>query len=79
MMDAVICSADVKSLKSEPEAFFGPYLNSINKEFKDAILVDCESRYVRDFVQKGGKHILYKYQKDDLSYSLRRLKELLIY
>ncbi len=74
--DDIICSSQAGTLKSEdPQAFFGPWLDTHWIGFADAVLIDDRADNCAAFASQGGTAIQWKMGTSDISEVTSRLRQ----
>jgi hypothetical protein len=65
--DAFLCSSDIGMLKAtNPEGFFGDYLEKHSLTFAQALLIDDRADNCAAFVSRGGTAVQWKLESGDL-------------
>lgn len=59
IFDDYLISSELKALKRDPHAFFGPWLSAAGLSFQDAILIDDSDENCSAFVSAGGRAVLF--------------------
>jgi hypothetical protein len=67
--DDIVCSSDVRALKSEdPAGFFGPWLAERGLDFSDALLIDDRADNCAAFIERGGSVVQWKMGVGDIAH-----------
>lgn len=73
--DDIICSSQTRALKREdPQAFFGPWLETHGLGFADAVLIDDRADNCASSTGRGGAAIQWKMGTHDISAAISQLK-----
>lgn len=73
-VDDLVCSSEVGALKTDPHAFYGPYLRECGLGFADALLVDDRSDNCEAFRAAGGAALRWTMHADPLAEVVRTLE-----
>jgi FMN phosphatase YigB (HAD superfamily) len=74
--DDIICSSEVRVLKSEdPATFFGHWLDAHDLAFADAVLIDDRADNCQAFTAHGGAAIQWKMGHDPISAARAALQQ----
>jgi hypothetical protein len=71
--DGLVCSSEVRALKRDPHAFFGPSLRACGLGFADALLIDDRTDNCEAFRAAGGAALRWTMHADPLAEVVRAL------